>query len=142
MLSYLRNLLCFKANKCTNVANLACMDLTLFCFKLLGGVGSSYICYRGSIVPTHCLIMGLVVEDRTQEAYQLSTGKWMKSLSLIPFALEADRMIAATAVIYETESFHGQVANGNTLSFSTRQGLLGEHYFVHIVLLSSIYYRF
>jgi hypothetical protein len=138
MISYLRSLLCFQADKLMNVANLARVDPTLFCLKGLGGLGSSYICYRGSTAPTRCLIMGLVHEDRTQAPYQLSTGKWMKSLSLIPFALEADRMIATTAVIYETESFHGQLVNGNTLSFSTRQGLLGERHFIHIFILFSI----
>jgi hypothetical protein len=114
------------------------VDPTLFCLKVLGG-SSSYICYRGSTTPTRCLIMGLVHEDRTQAPYQLSsTGKWMKSLSLIPFSLEADRMIATTAVIYETDNFHGQLANGNIMSFSTRQALLGERYFIHIGSSSSI----
>jgi hypothetical protein len=69
--------------------------------------------------------MGLVHEDRTQSSYPLSTGKWMKSLSLIPFSMEADCMIASTAVIYGTDSFNGQVVNGNILSFATRQGLMG-----------------
>jgi hypothetical protein len=49
----------------------------------------------------------------------------MKSLSLIPFSMEADCMIASTAVIYGTDSFNGQVVNGNILSFATRQGLMG-----------------
>jgi hypothetical protein len=79
--------------------------------------------------------MGLVQEDRTQSPYQLTTGKWMKSLSLVPFSLEADRMIAAIAVIYETNSFHGQV-NGNIVSFATRQGFLGKLCFDHSYLMS------
>lgn len=125
-LSYLRDLLCFDADKSSNVVNLCWVDPVLLCLKVLGGLGSSYICYRGSMVPARCLIMGLVHEDRTRSPYQLSTGKWMKSISLIPFALEADRMIATVAVIYDTNNFHGQISNGNVLSFATRQGLLGK----------------
>jgi hypothetical protein len=77
-------------------------------------------------VPVRCLMMGMLHEDKTREAYQLSNGKWMKSISLIPFALEADRMIAATAVIFGVEQFRGQLIDGNVLSFSTRQGMLGN----------------
>lgn len=118
-----------------NIANLSRVDPSLFCLKVPGGMGlSPCICYRGSAeVPVKCLVMGMVHEDRTQSPYQLSTGKWMKSLSLIPFALEADRMIASIAFIYGTDSFHGQVVNGNILSFATRQGPLGKcTFFSHI----------
>jgi hypothetical protein len=119
-----------------NVVNLCHADPTQLCLKVLAGMGpSSYICYRGSTAPFHCLIMGLAHEDKTQTPYQLSNGKWMKSLSLIPFTLEADRMIAAVAVIYETDSFHGQVVNGNIVSFATRQGLLGKFYFSHVIFI-------
>jgi len=114
-----------------NVANISRADPSLFCLKVPGSLGlSPFICYRGGMVPVHCFIMGIVHEDKTRSAYQLSTGKWMKSLSIIPFTLEADRMIASTAVIYETDRFHGQVINGNIMSFTTRQGLLGEHIFI------------
>jgi hypothetical protein len=114
------------------MANLSRADPDLFCLKVPGGLGlSPYICYRGSTVPVCCLTMGTVQEDRTRDAYQLlATGKWMKSLSIIPFALEADRMVAAVAVIYGTDVFHGQVINGNTISFATRQGLLGKFHFI------------
>jgi hypothetical protein len=44
-------------------------------------------------------------------------------------------MIAAIAVIYETNSFHGQV-NGNIVSFATRQGFLGKLCFDHSYLMS------
>jgi len=140
--SYLRDLLCFEGDKSMNVANLSRVDPTLLCLKVSGS--SPYICYRGSAVPTHCFIMGLVHEDRTRAPYQLmGSGKWMKSLSLIPFALEADRMIASVAIIYETESFHGQVVNGNILSFATRQGMLGEKCMTYTcVLLFSMCFRF
>lgn len=118
-----------------NVVNLSRADPTLFCLKVQGSMGISlYIYYRGGGVPARCLVVGMVHEDRTREPYQLSTGRWMKSLSLIPFSLEAERMIAAIAVIYDTEGFHGQVVNGNTLTFATRQGLLGECRFVRIHL--------
>jgi hypothetical protein len=117
-----------------NIANLSRADPSLFCLKTLAGQGlSPYICYRGSTSPVRCLIMGLVHEDRTQSAYPLSTGKWMKSLSLIPFSMEADRLIASTAVIYETDTFHGQIVNGNILSFATKQQLIGERIFYHII---------
>lgn len=65
-------------------------------------------------------MMGMVHEDRTRSAYQLSNGKWMKSLSIIPFALETERMIATTALVLGVEQFRGQLI-GNVLSFATRQ---------------------
>lgn len=142
-LSYLRDLVCFDADKSTNTANLCRINPTSLCLKNLGG-SSTYVCYRGNTAsPTRCLLMGLIFEDRTRSAYQLSNGKWMKSLSLIPFALEADRMIAAIAVIYDTDTFHGQLSNGNIISFSTRQGLLGNGHSAKSLYHSlAIYYRF
>ena len=42
------------------------------------------------------------------------------------FTLKADRMIAATAVVFGVEQFRGQLLDGNVLNFSTRQGILGK----------------
>ena len=77
-------------------------------------------------------MMGMVHEDKTREAYQLTNGKWMKSISLVPFTLEADHMIAATAVVFGVEQFRGQLLDGNILNFSTRQGILGKGLSVHM----------
>ena len=133
--SYLRELLCFEADKSMNATNLSRADPTLFCLKVPSGPYSSpYICYRGQSVPAHCFIMGMVREDKTRAPYQLSNDKWMKTMTLIPFALEADRMITATAMIFDTEQFKGQLLDGNVMSFSSRQGLIGKNHIDQVSL--------
>jgi len=77
--------------------------------------------------------MGMVHEDKTWEAYQLTNGKWMKSISLVPFTLEADCMIAATAVVFSIEQFYGQLLDGDILNFSMCQGILDKGLSVHTV---------
>jgi len=138
---YLQELICFDADKFMNVVNFSCADPSLFCLKVPSPIYTTpYICYRGSSVPARCLIMGMVHEDRTRAPYQLSNGKWMKSMSLIPFALEADRMIAATAAIFQVEQFRGQVNDGNILSLVTRQGVIGKALIIYIYMATYAQY--
>lgn len=87
---------------------------------------SSYICYQGGGHPARLLMMGLVVNDRTQEPYQLPSGKWMKSLTITPFALEFERNVTATCMIAGVKEFIGQIS-GNELTFGTRQAPLGMY---------------
>lgn len=79
--------------------------------------------------------MGMLHEDRTREPYKLPNGRSMKSLSIVPFALEADRMIAAIAVLLNVEQFHGQL-DGNVLSFVTRQSSISKFQFIIICSLA------
>lgn len=79
-------------------------------------------------MPARCFIMGMLREDKTRAPFQISNGKWMKTMTLVPFALEADRMITATAMIFDTEQFKGQLLDGNVMSFSSRQGLIGKNH--------------
>jgi hypothetical protein len=72
--------------------------------------------------------MGMLREDKTRAPFQISNGKWMKMMTLVPFALEADRMITATVMIFDTEQFKGQLLDGNVMSFSSRQGLIGKNH--------------
>jgi hypothetical protein len=110
-----------------NATNLSRADPTLFCLKVPSGSYSSpYICYREQLVLAHCFIMGMVHENKMRAPFQISNGKWMKTMTLIPFALEADQMITATAMIFDTEQFKGQLLDGNIMSFSLRQGLIGK----------------
>ncbi|KAF9455217.1 hypothetical protein BDZ94DRAFT_1316497 [Collybia nuda] len=123
-----KKLLLFSSNKALNFANLSRVDPNQMTFKKPNPVyKSSYICFRGATHPAHLLMMGLVVSDQTQEPYQLPGPKqfWMKSLSIMPFALEFERNIAATCSIAGVNTFTGQLT-GNTLTFGTRQAPLDE----------------
>lgn len=88
-----------------------------------------YICFHGANHPARLLMMGLVVDDRTREPFQIPgpKGYWMKSLSIIPFALEFERNVATTCLIAGVDTFVGQLL-GNTLTFGSRQAPLGPFY--------------
>jgi hypothetical protein len=70
-------------------------------------------------------MMGILYNDKTQDAYPVGKkGYYMKSMTLLPFAMEIERNVTATCVITGVDNFVGSI-NDNMLTFSTRQGLLG-----------------
>jgi putative alpha-1,2-mannosidase len=86
---------------------------------------TNYICYRGFTVPARLLMMGILHSDRTEDAYPVGKkGYYMKSMTLLPFAMEIERNITATCVVTGVDNFVGSI-DDNMLTFSTRQGPLG-----------------
>ena len=70
------------------------------------------------------MMMGLLYEDKTQEAYEVNHGKHhMKSLSILPFSLEIERAISILCLLASERSFKSQALN-NTVSFGSRMELL------------------
>ncbi|KAF9455338.1 hypothetical protein BDZ94DRAFT_1327626 [Collybia nuda] len=123
-----KKILLFSGDKGSNFANLSRIDPMQMTYKKPNPMyKSSYICFRGAAHPARLLTMGLVIRDQTREPYQLPGPRqfWMKSLSIMPFALEFERNVAATCLIAGVNTFTGQIT-GNTLTFGTRQAPLDE----------------
>lgn len=133
LIRYLKNVVTYAGDKASNFANLARIDPTLLCTKKPGPVYKNpYICFRGLSVPARCLMVGFVQEDRTVEAFTVpKTGKLMKSFSVIPLSLEAERNFAATCVLFGVETFTSDILN-NVLTMTTRSELpLGKRLFAY-----------
>ncbi|HMK59073.1 MAG TPA: hypothetical protein VK462_08450, partial [Nitrososphaeraceae archaeon] len=87
------------------------VDPCLLCFKQTNATYSSqYICYRGLSVPTRLLMMGILYDDKTQEPFPIGQkGNFIKSMVILPFAMEIERNVTATCVVAGVDEFVGSI---------------------------------
>jgi hypothetical protein len=125
----------YVGDKASGFANLARIDPALLCAKKpTPTYKNPYVCFRGSSAPAKCLMVGFVNEDKTTEPFTVpKNGKIMKSFSLIPLSLEAERNFAVICVLFGVETYTSDIL-GNILTLTTRSEVpLGKR------LLSNIY---
>ena len=124
----------YVGDKASNFANLARIDLTLLCAKKpTPTYKNPYICFRGLSAPAKCLMVGFVSEDKTTEPFTVpKNGKLMKSFSLIPLSLEAERNFASICVLFGVETYTSDILS-NVLTLTTRSEVPGKR------LLSNFY---
>jgi hypothetical protein len=110
----------YPGDKSSGFANLARIDPTLLNTKPPNpSFTKPFICYRGASTPAKCLIVGFVHEDKTTEPFVTQSRKLMKSLSLVPLALEAERNFAVTCLAFGVDSYVSDIIN-NVLTLTTR----------------------
>jgi hypothetical protein len=124
----------YVGDRVSSFANLARIDPTLLCAKKpTPAYKNPYICFRGSSAPAKCLMVGFVSEDKTTEPFTVpKNGRIMKSFSLIPLSLEAERNFASICVLFGVETYTSDIL-GNVLTLTTRSEVPGKR------LLSNIY---
>jgi hypothetical protein len=135
---YLLSIVTYPGDKISGFANLARVDPTLLNARPPNpSFTKPFICYRGASTPVRCLIVGFVHEDKTTEPFVTQSRKLMKSLSLVPLALEAERNFAVTCLAFGVDSYVSDIID-NVLTLTTRFEDAGEC-FAFVIFVASCF---
>jgi hypothetical protein len=116
----------FDACKQSGYVNLSRVDPSLLVVKKPTPVyANPYICFRASAAPAKCLMFGFVHDDKTTQSFPVN-GKVMKSFTIIPLSLEADRNFTVTCLLFNKNYYMTDFIR-NELTFVTRMDDPGEH---------------
>ena len=119
---YVKDLVSFAGDIKSNVVNLSRADpksLELRGLKGLPHEKYQYIFHPKAKQPALCLMVGLIVDDKSKVLVANSAGIGSKFVSAIPLTYEYERFVASTAMVLGATSFKSQLT-GNKLVFSTR----------------------
>lgn len=116
-------LLTSSGNCVLNVANLARSEPKDFKFAKPPGFQTLYLTYKVNSSPVLCYLFGVSSRDFTKNPLMYQSGKYSKTFSLVPQALEIDRKVALICEVAGVQQYAASLY-GNVLTFQTRSGEL------------------